>query len=36
MSEAQHIYQAIGELQATLVVASDGAKFLQTESDQYP
>jgi len=36
MSEAQHIYQAIGELQATLVVASDGAKFLQSGSDQYP
>ena len=36
MSEAQHIYQAIGELQATLVVTSDGAKFLQSGSDQYP
>jgi len=36
MSEAQHIYQAIGELQATLVMASDGAKFLQSGSDQYP
>jgi len=36
MSEAQHIYQAIGELQATLVVATDGAKFLQSGSDQYP
>ena len=36
MSEAQHIYQAIGELQGTLVVTSDGAKFLQSGSDQYP
>jgi len=30
------IYQAIGDLQATLVVATDGAKFLQSGSDQYP
>jgi len=36
MSEAQHIYQAIGELQATLVVTSDGAEVLQSGSDQYP
>jgi len=36
MSEAQHIYQAIGELQATLVVAADGTKFLQAGSERYP
>jgi len=35
MSEAQHFYQAIGELQATLTVADDGTKFLQTEEEQY-
>jgi len=36
MAEAQHIYQAIGELLATLVVGDDGTKFLQTGSNQYP
>jgi len=36
MSEAQHIYQAIGELQANLAVAADGSKFLQAGSEQYP
>ena len=36
MAEAQQIYQAIGELQATLVVAEDGKKFLEIGSDQYP
>ena len=36
MAEVQHFYQAIGELQATLVVAEDGTKFLQTGSEQYP
>jgi len=36
MAEAQHIYQAIGELLATLVETDDGTKFLQTGSDQYP
>jgi len=35
MFEAQHFYQAIGELQATLVVADDGIKFLQTREEQY-
>jgi len=36
MAEAQHIYQAIGELLATLVVADNDTKFLQTGSNQYP
>ena len=36
MAEAQHIYQAIGELLATLVETDDGTKFLQTGSEQYP
>ena len=36
MSEVQQFYQAIGELQATLVVTEDGAKFLQSGSEQYP
>ena len=36
MSEVQQFYQAIGELQATLVVALDGAKFLQSGLEQYP
>jgi len=36
MSEIQHIYQAIGELEATLVVAADGTKVLQTGLYQYP
>ena len=36
MAEAQHFYQAIGELLATLVVADDGTKFLHTGSEQYP
>ncbi len=35
MSEAEHIYQAIGEILATLVVAQDGAIFLDTGSSQY-
>ena len=32
----EHFYQAIGELFATLVVADDGTKFLETESARYP
>ncbi len=36
MAEAQHIYQAIGELLATLVVEDNDTKFLQTGSNQYP
>ncbi len=36
MAEAQHIYQAIGDLLATLVVADNDTKFLQTGSNQYP
>jgi len=36
MSEAQHFYQAIGELQAILVIVEDGTRLLQTGSEQYP
>jgi len=36
MAEAQHIYQAIGELLATLIVADDGRNFLDTGSGRYP
>ncbi len=35
MAEAQHFYQAIGELRGTLVVAEDGTKFLETEEARY-
>ncbi|MBV9389717.1 MAG: hypothetical protein JOZ78_25120 [Chroococcidiopsidaceae cyanobacterium CP_BM_ER_R8_30] len=35
MTEAKHFYQAIGELQATLVVAQDGTKFLETAEGQH-
>jgi len=35
MTEAQHFYQAIGELRGTLVVAEDGTKFLETEEARY-
>ncbi len=35
MSETEHIYQAIGELLATLVVAQDGTIFLDTGSNRY-
>ncbi len=35
MSEAQHFYQAIGELQATLVIAEGGTKFLAIGEEQY-
>jgi len=36
MAEAQHFYQAIGELRGILVVAEDGTKFLQTEPERHP
>ena len=36
MALAQHLYQAIGEIRASLVVASDGATFLETDSARYP
>ncbi len=36
MAIQEHFYQAIGELFATLVVADDGTKFLETESARYP
>ena len=36
MSETEHIYQAIGEILATLVVADDGGIFLDTGSGRYP
>jgi len=35
MTEAGHFYQAIGELQASLAVAEDGTKFLETAEGQY-
>ncbi len=35
MAEAQHFYQAIGELRGTLVVAEDGTKFLEIEEARY-
>ncbi len=36
MAEAQHFYQAIGELVGILVVAADGHKLLDTGAEQYP
>ena len=36
MSKAEHIYQAIGEILATLVKADDGGIFLDTRSGRYP
>ncbi len=36
MAEAQHFYQAIGELRGILVVAEDGTKFLQNEPERHP
>ena len=35
MSEAQHFYQAIGELFATLVITDDGTKFLEMPEARY-
>ena len=35
MAEAQHFYQAIGELWGTLVVAEEGTKFLETAEARY-
>ena len=35
MSLAQQFYQAIGELFATRVIASDGTKFLETPEARY-
>ena len=35
MSLAQQFYQAIGELFAIRVIASDGTKFLETQEAQY-
>ena len=36
MAEAQHFYQAIGELVGILVVAADGTKILDTGAEHYP
>ena len=36
MAEAQHFYQAIGEIVGILVVAADGHKLLDTGAEQYP
>ena len=36
MAEAQHFYQAIGELVGILVVAADGHKLLDTGAEKYP
>lgn len=36
MAAAEHFYQAIGEVCATLVVAADGTKFLDTGNRHYP
>ncbi len=35
MAEAQHFYQAIGELVGILVVAADGTKILDTGAEHY-
>ncbi len=35
MAEAQHFYQAIGELWGTLIVAEEGTKFLETAEARY-
>ena len=36
MAEAQHFYQAIGEVVGILVVAADGTKILDTGAEHYP